>query len=246
MKKSSNRVSWIRASLAAIALLVIGGAVVVAPQVARAQTDSTSCLCNCYFDRDCAPGYFCNFRPADTVNTVTSCLSNNLQGNCGNDSKVCDGVCTRVGLNMIPPLPQPDTGYVFADCDAALYGSCECNPRLNNLPGGTATNPACAAGTFCNPNCPSGKLCVSDGGCCTQPNAPGAIVATRNGRCVDPDSNGTGVTGLCGNGVVDPGEGCDPGDRANGVPEELAACPNPADDKCVNCVCVEKGFCGLP
>lgn len=77
----------------------------------RAEAQST-CLCDCYFDRDCAPGYFCDFR---VTQHGGSCMTNNIASNCGQDSKVCDGVCTLI------PKPTPRC----ADCqDETCSGAC--------------------------------------------------------------------------------------------------------------------------
>jgi len=79
---------------------------------ALAQSAPNTCLCNCYFDRDCVPGYFCDFRATQQGG---SCLTNNIGGGCAEDSKICDGICTQI------PDPTPRC----AECqDESCTASC--------------------------------------------------------------------------------------------------------------------------
>jgi len=122
---------------------------------------------------------------------------------------------------------------------------CECNPR-----GNLSTDPDV---NDCLGLYGQGYLCLSTGGCCTAPGecgGNGKLVATCNGVCTRAADPGLAAATLCGNGVIDGDEECDPGNTAvdpNVAPAAGICDPasTPPDDPpyCIACRCFY-GSCG--
>lgn len=138
-------------------------------------------------------------------------------GNACNGTEQCNtgtGACESV--NPIACQPDPDDGCATRcaastgaceKVDSNCPGSCEADADCHEAPDNLCTTDTCAS--------PPGDCSHTPITCSDDDNGCARACAPATGACYQVDSNCPASPALCGNGVVDPGEECEPGDWAS-------------------------------